>query len=89
MLCPESNLALDRLFQPYPIDNRQDSDCSGGNQAGGRAQDQREIMLINSVRDRDDLKDIKSSKGDQGDTFATFLSPDCDDLRNEKQCVAQ
>jgi hypothetical protein len=28
---PGSDVVLDRLFQFYPIDNRQHSDCAGGN----------------------------------------------------------
>ncbi len=60
---------------------------SAEDEAGGHAEDQGEVVLVDAVEDADGLEDVESAEGEEGDAFGGFLAPEGDGLREEEEAV--
>lgn len=62
-------------------------DGSAEEEAGGHAEDEGAVVLVDAVEDADGLEDVEAAEGDEGDSFRGFGAPESDGLGEEEEAV--
>ena len=71
------------------VEDREACYAPASQQARGHAENERWVVLEAAVNDPDDLEDAEASECYQRNSFITLLAPDSNNLRDEKQGVAE
>jgi len=74
---------------PETIEHGESSDGAAGQQTRRHPKSEREIVLIQSVNNSDDLQYAESAECDQRYAFVGFFAPHGEHLRHEKKRIAQ